>query len=210
MATFRTAISAAAAPDVWECRYFFAQLPDAFERDRMLRRFPSVSGPFYDNDVYLLADDATKNIKLRKRTERIKLKRMIQREDDAFELWRTELDCALPAPLHAWKEVLSWLGINSDESTFLACSSADEALGALRGAVASLVYLASTKHRLFYPASPSTRIEASNIEINDAPLSTVVFESTDLADARALRDEFACELATPDNYVHLIRSIVLT
>jgi hypothetical protein len=210
MASSRRSAAAGAAPDIWECRYFFTHPPEAFEHDRMSRRFPSVSGPFDDDDVYLVADDAKKNIKLRRRTSRIKLKRMIDCEDDGFELWRTELDCPLPAPAQAWTKLLSWLRVKSDARTFLACSTPEEAIEAMRGAVASFVCVMAFKHRLFYAASPITRIEAGQVEISGTRLSTVVFESTSLNEARALRDQFACELETPDNYVGLISSIIPT
>ena len=135
---------------------------------------------------------------------------MLEREDDGFELWRTQLESVLPAPVRIWRQVLTWLDVDADPALLAGCSTPDEALAAMRGAAANLACVETSKRRTFYQASPAARIEVGRITIGAAALSTVVFESRELAEARALRGQFAGELAGPENYVGLISSIIPT
>lgn len=193
--------------DLWECRYFVTNIPRVFTHDQLSSRFPGVSGPFRDDDIYIISDDAAINIKLRRRPSTIKIKVRLECLDDGFEHWRTELDSSLPASIETWNEILALLHIRADIKTFLACSDPDCVIGALRGATKKLVYVEALKQRSFYWASSEAKIEVAQVTIGALTLGSVVFESKVLAQARALRDQFVGEFDKPENYVSLISRV---
>jgi hypothetical protein len=167
-----------------------------------------LSGPYDDHDAYLVVQDPSRNIKLRRKTGTLKLKRMVDRTADGFELWTTVLDCRLPASRQAWETALSWVGVEADPLPLVACRTPDEAIAALTRAAPGFVSVETVKHRLFYRESGDTRMESARVDIAGTPFATVVFESNELARARALRNRFGVALERPENYVALIAAIV--
>jgi hypothetical protein len=63
-----------------------------------------------EHDVYIVTGSERINLKIRRRDNAFKLKRLYERTDDGFERWRTEFDASLPVGVQLSLGVLDLIG----------------------------------------------------------------------------------------------------
>jgi hypothetical protein len=192
-------IEAARDGGAWECRYFPTTLPPRLGSERLEAALGPAVGPVLDTDVYLLHDDLRSNVKVRRRTSTLKVKLLVDRTPDDFELWRTELESALPAPAAAARLVAELAGPTAPDA--LAGADVDELVELLCGGGEGVRCITVTKHRRFY-FREAARLELAEVVVAGRRLYSVAVESPDLAQSRALHAELAgADLGPPDNYL---------
>jgi hypothetical protein len=205
-------------PDVWETRYFPAQLPDRFvefplrlpqecKYDITLRKIlMGRAMPFHANDVYIISSDQVRNIKVRRQTGTFKVKLMLDRTADDFELWHIEIECALTDFIKTGSAATSVLKLQPWIGLFSLCKDSHEFSDKLTELYPTLV-MPMRKQGTRY-ASLGTQLEIAEVEIGGRMISSVSFESPDLEEARALRKILFTEsLGPPTNYANLCRDI---
>jgi hypothetical protein len=141
------------------------------------------------------------NIKVRTRTRTVKVKHLLERQDDGFERWRTRSDTRLPAGPDVWKDVASRLSIELDAQEFANRSNPDEVVRALCDSRGQVRCIEARKTRSFFGEAPA-QLELAEIVIAGAVFHSIAFESPDLTSARSLRAQLGgADLGTPENYV---------
>jgi hypothetical protein len=153
-----------------------------------------------ERDTYVLGPDDRLNLKVRARTRSVKVKELVERTDDGFELWRTAMDARLPASAQVWTDVASRLSVELDASPI---STLDEprAVVSTLCAAGDVRCVELGKERVFFPSS-SGHVEVAEIAVSEGAFQTVAFESLDLAPARSLRAALGeTDLGPPQNYV---------
>jgi hypothetical protein len=184
--------------EAWECRYFPTTLPPRLGPERLEAALGPPAGPVLDTDVYLLHDDLRSNVKVRRRTSTLKVKLLVDRTPDDFELWRTEVESALPAPAAA--RVVAELAGHAARDA-LGGADLDELVELLCGGREGVRCVTVTKRRRFY-FTEAARLELAEVVVAGRRLHSVAVESPDLAQARALHAELAgADLGPPDNYL---------
>jgi hypothetical protein len=185
----------------WECRFFFRALPAELTRERLVDRFGKLEGPLKESDTYLLGRDARLNLKVRARTESVKIRELLYRAEDGFELWRTPIDARLPAPAQIWRDVVARLSVQRDADRLATLSDPRDAVAGLCGATGDVRCVEVGKERVFFPMPPA-HVELAEVVVAEGVFHSVAFESPDLALARSLRAEFhGIDLGAPVNYV---------
>jgi hypothetical protein len=162
------------------------------------------SGPVSERDTYVLAHGVqAANVKIRWRRGRVKVKELVEREDDGFELWRTTADVRLPAGPDVWDEVARVLSLQLDTARLGAASHPAGVLEALRRSTDVIRHVEMTKERTSFAAG-SAEVEVAALTLAGTALESIAFESADLAAARRLRSRLAEPgLGEPENYVNL-------
>lgn len=193
--------------DIWECRYFPSKLPKRFSQHEELERKIGENSPFQVDDVYIIAPDIAKNIKLRKQERELtlKIKVMLERTDDDFEKWHTDVT-PLKDSTGVWcKVLLTALEIDSDIERFSTYSDPDQFLIALTRAHRNIALVRVRKEGMRYRAlRTGTQLEVAKVKIGRRVFRSVAFESPDLNDARAIRAQLSTEgLGDPTNYIRL-------
>ena len=194
--------------DGWDCRYFQPELPPSLSRASLRQRFGPSEGSAPERDTYLLAPGVHANVKIRSTSATVKLKELIRREDDGFELWRTGVDARLPASRQAWDEIARTLSVELDTARLETISDPADALAALRESAEDVRCVDVVKNRTAFP-SDSASVEHADVTVALVKLESVAFESSDLAAARSLRWHLGEEgLGVPESYVDLCRRIL--
>ena len=118
--------------DVWELRWIAPHLPALPETwVASTLRDPAFS-IVEDHDVYLVTGSDRINLKIRRRDNSFKLKRLYERTDDGFERWRTEFDAPLPVGVQLSLGVLGLIGKTGPAERLGAAETAGEALAILK------------------------------------------------------------------------------
>lgn len=195
--------------DMWECRYFVSEPPLRFTHKEIQKVFAcGDSLHSIENDVYFIVSDTAVNIKVRKLEKKpIKVKVMLERKDDDFERWRTEINSELPAPAEVWKEVLARLEVEADIQFLSKCSHPGQVIDALVNACSNLTCVETRKRRMLYK-TPAARVEVVKVIIGTRVLYSVSFESPNLTHARAIHKKLSADdLGTPKSYVSFLSQI---
>jgi hypothetical protein len=188
------------ASETWECRYFLRALPYGLTREGMAERFRAIDAPLVERDTYVLGADEGLNLKVRARTASVKVRELVERADDGFELWRTPINAALPAPAAIWTDVASRLSVERDASRLAALSDPHAVAAALCEA-GDVRCLEVGKERVFFRRQEG-HVELAEVTVPEGVFRSVAFESPHLAFARSLRAELeGAELGRPENYV---------
>jgi hypothetical protein len=187
---------------VWEARWFASAFPARLSPERLAELFGPPVGPIVDDDVYLLWPAGRSNVKVRRRTGTVKLKALVERLGDGFELWRTEVDSTLPAPRWA-AELLAAEVPGGDAAA--ATSDVDELLVRLcdGGGVRCVTV---TKSRAFFDEGDA-RIEMASVRLGRDPVVSLAVESPDLAKARSAQAMLrADDLGATESYWERLRA----
>lgn len=121
-----------AAPDVWESRYIVPALPARFRPSVMARSYELVAADVQEPDAYLIAPSPDFNVKLRDRTNTVKVKVRVERAARGLERWRTTIDDRLPMDAAAWHGVLATFGLDASDIRLSAVTSTEQALRLLQ------------------------------------------------------------------------------
>jgi len=194
----------------WECRYFTSEIPQLFlnrESEKTLgKKWESAT----EDDIYLLGNNATVNIKLRQRVNTIKVKSLLERTDDHFELWESTIDSGLPASQETWKFILTLLDARGDLPRLSGSITAADALCTLSNEDRDLRWVKIWKQRTFY-TSDNARVEFAKTIIEQNMLYSIAFESHDLERARITRNKFPTEGLGPEkNYIEMLLDLQKT
>ncbi len=192
--------------DLWECRYFVPELPMRLAHEKV-QKISNTSKESVEKDVYLIASEAATNIKVRKRKQKpsIKIKVLLERKDDGFELWHTEFESALPVLVEVWDDLLPRLRVEGDSQLLAGYSDPDDVVKALCKVRSNLAYVETEKRRIKYESETAT-LDVAHVRIRTNVTATVLhsvgFESSDLARARELHGQlWADDLGSAENYV---------
>ena len=90
--------------DVWELRWIAPHLPALHEGWVTSASPEPAFAVVEDHDVYLVTGSDRINLKIRRRDNSFKLKRLYERTEDGFERWRTEFDASLPVGVQLSRE----------------------------------------------------------------------------------------------------------
>jgi hypothetical protein len=193
------------ASDAWECRYITTQLPARFLPNALSAVWESDGrGEIREEDVYLLAAPEL-NIKLRRRTNTLKVKIMKERRDSGLEFWRTEIDAVLPAGRDAWQSVLHLLKCRGDAARLGEATDPNIALTTLKGSLSAsrVVPVSKTRWKFYQPMSV---LEIARFQMRDRGFASVAVEACDSSALEtALLSLGTSELGRPRNYVELLR-----
>jgi hypothetical protein len=188
----------------WECRYFSDKIPRMLLNQETEKLLGEKKETAAEDDIYLLGGDPAINIKFRKRVNTIKVKTLLERESDNFELWESTIDSRLPAAPETWRAVLTLLDARGDLSQLAVCESAADALNLLCTANPNLRWVEVWKQRTFY-YSGNVRIDSAKTRVGQNVLYSTSFESPDLGLARAARFKFPiAELGEEQNYIEML------
>lgn len=156
----------------------------------------------------MLVPGVNANVKIRSGTATVKIKELVEHEDDGFELWRTSIDAPLPASRETWDAIARVLSVRIDTAHVAPASEPGEALDALRGSASAVRDVEVMKERTSF-AADAAQVEVADVTVGGTRLQSIAFESTDLAAARSLRSRLGGrELGSPENYVDLCRRIL--
>jgi hypothetical protein len=169
----------------WEWRAF-GDVPEevaARVAAREVRGAPGVE----NEDLYLISALTDQNVKLREDGGQLKLKPMLARLDDGFELYEeTErLVFPMPAAPGAVRMACGLLGVAFEAARPLAL---DELLGRLAAEAPEVTAVRVRKRRTQYAAGDGW-IELAELEFPRAAVRTLGIQSPRLDLTRALRDE---------------------
>lgn len=197
-------------PSGWECRYFQPELPPWLAVEKLHERLGVSASSVLEWDTYVLVPGVSVNVKLRAAAPAtVKVKELIEREDDGFELWQTSVDAQLPVDRETWELVGRAASLDLDTARLGATSHHGEALDVLRdSAAASARFVDVVKRRTSFP-SESASVEVAEVSVAHVDLESVAFESPDLGAARSLRSRVVeDDLGAPENYVAVCRRIL--
>ena len=116
--------------DMWELRWIGAHLPHLDE----VRTTFAIAEPGLnvdEHDVYVLSGSSQINLKIRHRSNTLKLKTLHGRSSDGLERWRTEFDAALPAGTQLFRDVLDLIGRVGPADRLGAAATAGDAVAIL-------------------------------------------------------------------------------
>ena len=193
---------------MWECRFIAAQLPKRFMHDALSsmlrRRYEVLGSELYETDDYLLAGTPRLNLKLRHRSNALKLKSLQAVTSDRLEHWRTDFEHKLPAPAQLWDTALSILKCNLEAGAMSGAESAASAMAMLRPFLGAAQWVRVEKVRWIY-GDDKRRIEVSEFAFRTERFATLCVESESVSDVRdALISLDVVELGRPRNYMELL------
>lgn len=194
---------------IWECRYVARELPQRFQHPAPLaalgERFSVLASELREADDYLLASTPAFNIKLRHRSNSLKMKLLTATAPDGLEYWRTDFDERLPASSEIWNETLQALECGALADEFAIARTVSEAEGILRSRVDAERIVRVDKVRWLY-ADQTARVEVAQFAIGSREFATVCAESADPGSVRELiRKLGALELGSPCNYITILQ-----
>jgi len=201
------------SPVIWECRFFFSPDLAGYAVDELAERLglpapPPSRATILDRDFYLVAA-RTSNVKVRDRLATLKVKTLLVAEPDGFELWRTDAETALPAPLAAWARAFRLAGGDAVaartgdlEALAAETTAAAAAVSIERRAPGSIIEVVKRRNTLDVDGA---RLETAEVLIGDRGSRSLSFESADLAAARLLKARIDTSgLGEPANYVDIL------
>ncbi len=192
------------ASDVWELRWIARHLPALDKAWLTSAAFDPAPGAVDEHDAYLLTGSDRINLKLRRRDNTLKLKRLYERTDDGFERWRIEFDAPLPAGTELFREVLDLIGRAAPADRLGAAASADDAVGILETICdpGQIVTVYKSRH-LFQRGICS--LDRVRFRTEDGNYSSLGVESSDLSELRTLvQDLPLARLGSPRNYIEFL------
>ena len=195
-------------PDTWECRYVARELPERFLHpaiSSVLRTdYELLASELCETDDYLLARTAELNIKIRHRSNSLKLKSLRAIAPDRLECWRTDFDQKLPAPSRMWRETLRLLECDSEPMDWLHVRCAEGIVKSLRRYLPDRRIVRVDKLRALY-GEAGVRIEVAQFAVGGQHFGTLCVESEDPARVREVLARLATvELGRPCNYIEVL------
>jgi hypothetical protein len=199
-----TSAPPAGTTDAWELRWTAAELPVLKDAWSTMPLDLSSSTVIEDHDVYLLTGSISINLKLRRRTNALKLKRLGGRSSEGFERWRTELDMPLPVGHAIAEQALGLLRAGALVETLSAAATTDEALEIISTAFApDRIVEAHKWRRLYHPGS--CLVDDVRFEVRGSAFRSIGVESTIRQELRTLVSELSAErLGNPCNYMQFL------
>lgn len=193
---------------IWECRYVVRELPQRFLHPAPLaalgQHFAAIASELRETDDYLLARTSAFNIKLRHRSNSLKMKSLVATEPDELELWQTDFDDKLPASAEIWHETLQALECDVPADAFVNTRTVPEAEGALQSCLDAGQIVRVDKVRWLY-ADRSARVEVARFAIGPKEFGTVCAESVDPGRVRDLiKDLDVRGLGKACNYITIL------
>ena len=199
-----TSARAAGTADTWELRWTAAELPVLKKAWSTMPVGMSSSTVIEDQDVYLLTGSTRINLKLRWRTNALKLKRLCGRSLEGFERWRTEFDMQLPIGRPIAERALSLLHAYALVETLSAATTTDEALEIISTVFAPDRIVEARKWRRLYQRG-SCLVDDVRFQVCGSAFRSIGVESTSKRELRTLASELATErLGNPSNYMQFL------
>ena len=163
---------------VWEARWVANVLPPQFDVAVLSRRFRMHVPAIGEDDVYLDTGSPDVNLKLRRRTNALKLK-TLRRSADRCEEWATDIDKPLPAGENSFAAVLRLMGAAADAKRLATAPTVQEALALLGPVIGAhrLVPVVKTRHQF---VQGNCRIDRADFVVAGRPLQTLGVESHEL------------------------------
>jgi hypothetical protein len=193
---------------MWESRYIARELPARLKHEALFRTL----GPdcrvldleLHETDDYLLTRTPIHNLKLRHRSNTLKLKSRRGVSFDRLERWHTDFEHALPAAAHIWSETLRILDCELESDRVSPAETAESAINVLRPFLRSAKAVRVSKVRRLYSVG-RCRVEIAQFTLGEASFATVCVESKDdYAVREALSNLAFVELGPPRNYMEVL------
>jgi hypothetical protein len=197
-----------AANEFWECRFVVREMPHKFTAERLAERLRvPLTPPIEESDVYLLTDDTSVNVKLRRRTNALKVKLLGGRSGDGLERWRTDIDSQLPAPASVWQAALRAVNVVDDASALGACAHFDAAVGALTHLAPALALVRVEKRRTTFQVG-EIKLEVATFSVEREQRRSFAVESRHVeAIQKVLRTLDSRTLGQPTNYIEALNGM---
>ena len=199
-----TSAPAAGTTDTWELRWTAAELPALEHAWSTMPVDLSSSTMIEDQDVYLLTGSARINLKLRRRSNALKLKRLCGRSLEGLERWRTEFDIPLPVDRAIAERALGLLRARALVETLSAAATTDEALEIISTGFAFDRIVEAHKWRRLYQRG-SCLVDDVRFEVRGSAFRSIGVESPSREPLRTLVSELAAErLGNRCNYMQFL------
>jgi len=196
--------SAVATTDMWELRWTAPALPEVEHIWPEMPTEPSSSIEIEDQDIYLLTGSSRINLKLRRRSSALKLKRLDGRSVESFERWRTEFDVALPVGRAISVRALSLLRACGSVDALSVAPTTAEAVDIISTVLAPERIVETHKWRRIYRHG-SCLVDDARFEVEGSAFRSIGVESANLRSLRTLVSELAAErLGSPCNYMQFL------
>jgi len=189
----------------WECRYFSNSLPKDFTHATLDSQFHRSSDESNEHDIYCFGKDSDANIKIRLRTNTLKLKIRKVTDNDGFELWETVFKHPLPAPPDKWEIIALSLGVETLQlSTLQELTYASAVIREITKHHPEIETVEVYKTRRFYRRGLA-QLEVAKGHYNNLEFYSVQYESENLVDAQMLRKSFPPhDMGTPCSYTEFL------
>jgi hypothetical protein len=190
--------------DAWELRWIARDEPTL---DAAWTPHSSLDPEFrvvYEHDVYMLTRSDRINVKVRHRENLLKLKTLVERTDDGFELWRTEFDAPLPAGPERFGEVLDLLGTDGSPERLGAAAGAGEVVEVLEEICDPSQLVAVHKSRHLFQRGTCC-VDEVRFRTGGHTYRSLGVEGSRLDDVRSLvQDLGQHRLGSPRNYTEFL------
>jgi len=200
---------------MWECRFILAELPARLAHDTLSRtlgqRYSVVGRELDETDDYLLTRTPALNLKLRHRSNTLKLKSLRGVSADRLEQWQTDFERELPAAPDVWSEALRMLDAKLEPGRVSSAETAERAVTVLRPLLRQGQVVRVKKVRWLY-GDGRRRIEVAFFALgparDSARFATVCVESDDADDVREVLSALSlAELGAPRNYMEVLHGL---
>ena len=199
-----TRAPAATTMDTWELRWTAAELPVVKDVWSTMPVDLSSSAEIEDQDVYLLTGSSRINLKLRRRSNALKLKRLCGRSSEGFELWRTEFDVPLPVGRAISVRTLGLLRAGGLIDTLSVAATTDEALEIVSTVFPSDRIVEARKWRRIHQGR-SCLVDDVRFQVSGSAFWSIGVESASAPALRTLVSELAADrLGEPRNYMQFL------
>jgi hypothetical protein len=199
-----TSARAAGTTDTWELRWTAAELPDLSNVWPTMPVDKSSSTVIEDHDVYLLIGSTWINLKLRRRTNALKLKRLCGRSLEGFERWRTEFDTPLPVGRAIAERALGLLRARTLVETLSVAATTHETLEIISTVCPPDRIVEAHKWRRLYQRG-SCLVDDVRVQVSGSAFRSIGVESASVQALRTFVSELAAErLGNPRNYMQFL------
>jgi hypothetical protein len=199
-----TSAPAAGTADTWELRWTAAELPVLKDVWSTMPVDMSSRTEIEDHDVYLLTGSTRINLKLRRRTNALKLKRLCGRSSEGFERWQTEFDTLLPVGRAIAGRALGLLRAPALVETLSVAATTDEALEIISTALAPDRIVEPRKWRRLYQHG-SCLVDDVRFQVSGSAFRSIGVESASVQALRTLVSELAAaRLGNRRNYMQFL------
>jgi hypothetical protein len=201
----QSASAPAAGPtDTWELRWTAADLPVVEDVWSATPVGLSSSTEIEDQDVYLLTGSSRINLKLRRRSNALKLKRLCGRSSEGLECWRTEFEMPLPVGRAIAERALGLLRAGGLVDTLSTVATTDDALEIISTALAPGWIVETRKWRRISERGLCL-VDDVRFQVDGSAFRSIGVESATVQPLRALMTELAVErLGNPRNYMQFL------
>jgi hypothetical protein len=190
--------------DAWELRWITRDEPTL---DAAWTPHSSLDPAFrvvYEHDVYMLTPSDRINVKVRHRENLLKLKRLVERTDDRFELWRTEFYAPLPAGPERFGEVLDLVGKDGSPERLGAAAGAGEVVEVLEEICDPSQLVAVHKSRHLFQRGTCC-VDEVRFRTGGQTYRSLGVEGSSLDDVRSLVQDLGQDrLGPPCNYTEFL------